>query len=125
MDRPARIIVADDEEHIGYLVKFQMEKAGFEVDWKLDGRSALDAIRADLPDLVILDVIMPGLTGFEVLQQLKSDPSTEHIPVILLSALGNEEDLVKAFELGAADYVVKPFRTGELLARVRRLIPGS
>lgn len=120
MQATTRILVADDEEHIGYLVKFQMEKAGYEVVWKLDGRAALEGVRAERPDLVILDVMMPRLTGFEVLQQLKGDPATADIPVIMLSALGNEDELIKGFDLGAADYVVKPFSPGELLARVRR-----
>lgn len=120
MEPTARILIADDEEHIGYLIKFQMEKAGFEVVWKLDGRAALEAVRAERPDLAILDVMMPRLSGFEVLQQLKADPETAEIPVIMLSARGQEEELVKGFDMGAADYVVKPFSPGELLARVRR-----
>lgn len=123
MEGNPRVLLGETEEHIGYLVKFHLEKSGLEVIWKLDGRSTLDAARSERPALAVLDTMMPRLTGFEVLQQLKSDPETRAIPVIMLSALGSEAELVKGFTLGAADYIVKPFGTGELLARVRRLLP--
>ena len=118
-----KIIIADDEEHLGYMVKFKLEKSGYEVVWKMDGHSVLESVQKEKPDLVILDVMMPGLTGFEVLEKIKSDENLKSIPVVLLSAKTQETDIVKGINLGAADYIIKPFRPAELLARVQRLIP--
>ena len=118
-----KIVIADDEEHLGYMVKFKLERAGFEVVWKLDGHQALEAVRSERPDLVLLDIMMPGLTGFEVLETLKKDASLKNIPVIMLTARSQEGDIVRGFEQGAADYIVKPFRLAELVARIKRLIP--
>ncbi len=120
-----KIIIADDEEHLGHMIKFKLERAGFEVMWKLDGRSALEAVREEQPALVILDVMMPGLSGFEVLEAIKGDEVLRDTPVIMLTARTQEADIVRGIELGAADYMVKPFRPAELLARVKRLISDS
>ena len=122
---PTKILIADDEEHLGYMVKFKLEKEGFDVIWKKDGRQALEAVREERPDLVILDVMMPGLTGFEVLEAIKADPELKDTPVIMLTASGQEADTVKGIDMGAADYIVKPFRPAELVARIRRCLPGS
>ncbi len=124
MGPPPKIMIVDDEEHIGYLVKFQMERSGYEVTWKMDGRSALESIKSEHPDLVILDNMIPGISGFEVLEIMKADAALNGIPVIMLSSLAQEADLIKAFDLGAADYLTKPFSPGELLVRVKRLIPA-
>lgn len=124
MGPPPKIMIVDDEEHIGYLVKFQMERSGYEVTWKMDGRSALESIKSEHPDLVILDVMIPGISGLEVLEIMKADATLNGIPVIILSSLAQEADLIKAFDLGAADYLTKPFSPGELLVRVKRLIPA-
>ena len=124
MGPPPKIMIVDDEEHIGYLVKFQMERSGYEVTWKMDGRSALESIKSGHPDLVILDVMIPGISGLEVLEIMKADATLNGIPVIMLSSLAQEADLIKAFDLGAADYLTKPFSPGELLVRVKRLIPA-
>ena len=118
-----KIVLADDEEHLGHLVKFKLERSGYQVTWKMDGTQALAAIREEKPDLAVLDVMMPGLTGFEVLQQVKADPELQHIPVILLTARSQESDIVRGLELGAADYMTKPFRPNELVVRVKRLLP--
>ena len=120
---PTKILIADDEEHLGYLVKFKLEKEGFDVIWKKNGRQALEAVREERPDLVILDVMMPGLTGFEVLEAIKADPELKDTPVIMLTASGQEADTVKGIDMGAADYIVKPFRPAELVARIRRCLP--
>lgn len=122
---PTKIIIADDEEHLGYMVKFKLEKEGFDVIWKMNGRQALEAVQEERPDLVILDVMMPGLTGFEVLEAIKADPELKDTPVIMLTASGQEADTVKGIDMGAADYIVKPFRPAELVARIRRCLPGS
>ena len=120
-----KIVIADDEEHLGYMIKFKLERSGYEVIWKLDGRQALESIREERPALVILDVMMPGLTGFEVLETLKADAELKHIPVVMLTARSQESDIVRGLELGAADYMIKPFRPAELLARIKRLIQIS
>lgn len=122
---PTKILIADDEEHLGYMVKFKLEKEGFDVIWKMNGRQALEAVQEERPDLVILDVMMPGLTGFEVLEAIKADPELKDTPVIMLTASGQEADTVKGIDMGAADYIVKPFRPAELVARIRRCLPGS
>ena len=119
---PHHIIIADDEEHIGYLLKTRLEHSGYQVTWLLDGGEALQAILADPPDLVVLDIMMPGLTGFEVLEGLLAHGHTRDIPVIILSALSQEGDIIKGLRAGAADYLTKPFHPGELVARVERLI---
>lgn len=122
---PTKIVIADDEEHLGYMVKFKLEKEGFDVIWKMDGRQALKAVQEERPELVLLDVMMPGLTGFEVLEAIKADPELKDTPVIMLTARGQEADTVKGLDLGAADYIVKPFRPAELVARIKRYLPGS
>ncbi|MDH4247701.1 MAG: response regulator [Deltaproteobacteria bacterium] len=120
-----RILIADDEEHLGYMIKFKLEKSGYEVDWCVNGRDALKAVQDNPPALVILDVMMPGMTGFEVLEAIKTNAALKSIPVIMLTARGQEDDTVRGITLGAADYITKPFRPAELLARVKRLIPGG
>ena len=90
----------------------------------MDGRSALESIKSEHTDLVILDVMIPGISGFEVLKIGKADAALNGIPVIMLSSLAQEADLIKAFDPGAADYLTKPFNPGELLVRVERLIPA-
>jgi len=122
---PARILIADDEEHLGFMIKFKLEKSGYTVDWQVNGRDALQAVKNTPPALVILDVMMPGMTGFEVLEAIKTDAALKSIPVIMLTARGQEDDTVRGINLGAADYITKPFRPAELLARVKRLIPDS
>ena len=125
IDMPKTILIADDEEHLGFMVKFKLEKSGFNVLWEMNGSSALKTITEQKPDLVILDVMMPGLTGYEVLQKIKSIDELKAIPIIMLTAKGQESDLIKGIELGAADYIIKPFRPAELLARVKRFLPDS
>lgn len=122
---PQTIVLADDEEHLGYMVKFKLERAGYEVVWTTSGTEALEAIRTGRPQLVVLDVMMPDLSGYEVLELLKADETLREIPVVLLTARSQEDDIVRGIELGAADYVTKPFRPAELLARIKRLLPEA
>ncbi len=121
--KPQRILIADDDEDLGCLVKFKLEFTGFKVDWRQDGKHAWEGIRAKKPDLVILDVMMPELTGLEVLEKIRADEELESIPVIVLSAKSQEADVKAGMELGATEYVIKPFRPVELLACVMRLLP--
>jgi CheY-like chemotaxis protein len=104
-DVPARILVADNDEDVLALVAFRLRRAGYEVLLARDGDEALAQARAELPDLCVLDVMMPGLTGVEVTQRLRSDESTRTLPVILLTARVQEADLVRGYAAGANAYV--------------------
>jgi DNA-binding response OmpR family regulator len=114
----ARILLAEDEAQIGDMVAFKLANAGHDVVRVVDGEAALAAAAQEHPDAIILDVMMPGLDGFSVLGRLKADPSLRAIPVIMLTARGQERDILSGLQGGAADYVVKPFSLKELLARV-------
>ncbi len=113
------VLIAEDDPQIANMIKYKLEKSGYLVVWGEDGGAALDLIRENPPDLVILDVMMPVMDGFEVLRALKSDPATRGIPVIMLTARGMEDDILKGFESGAVDYMIKPFSIQELAARVK------
>ncbi len=113
------ILVVDDEPNIREIVGLYLERAGFEVRLAGDGPAALQALTAALPDLVILDVMLPGIDGFEITRRLRSEGAT---PIILLTARREEADRIEGLELGADDYVVKPFSPQELVSRVRAVL---
>lgn len=117
-DGRARILVADNDEDILTLVAFRLERTGYEVLVARDGAEALARAREELPDLCVLDVMMPELTGYDVTQRLRSDPRTSAIPVILLTARVQEADVDRGFDAGADAYVRKPFSPQELRDRV-------
>ena len=117
-----KLLVVDDEKDMIELVKYGFEQDGFGVVTATSGERALELARREAPDAVILDVMMPGLDGLEVLKRLRSDQRTQSIPIILLSAKGGEADRVVGLELGADDYVVKPFSPRELIARVKAVL---
>ena len=112
------ILIVDDNPDNITLLGSLLTKSGYEVGAVPDGQRALKFIKNKLPDLILLDIMMPDLDGFEVCEKLKSDFLTQHIPVIFLTAKTGTEDIVKGFKLGGADYVTKPFNTEELLARI-------
>lgn len=114
-----RVLIVDDVPMNVQVVASLLSKEDYQLAAAVNGEQALAAVREDPPDLVLLDVMMPGMDGFEVCRRLKGDARTVDIPVIFLTARAEEEDLVKGFELGAVDYVNKPFTPSELLARVR------
>ena len=117
-----RIIVADDDPDILDLVVFKLTQAGYEVAGVKDGVAALAAIEADPPSLAILDVMMPGLSGVDVLRKVRANPATKELDVILLTARSRDSDVDAGFATGASDYVVKPFSPRELLHRVNALL---
>jgi DNA-binding response OmpR family regulator len=125
VDEKRVIVIADDDQQIATLVRYKLEKMGYTVHVSGDGQSAYDLISSIKPDLVVLDVMMPVMNGFQVLRLLKGSPETRHIPEIMLTARQMEEDVLKAFELGAVDYMTKPFSPVELAARVRAAFNGS
>ncbi len=116
------ILVVDDEEDVLELIRYNLDKNGYRVAMAVTGEEALLKVRSELPDLVILDLMLPGIDGLEVCKKLKSDTKTQHIPVIMLTAKGEEVDIVTGLELGADDYVTKPFSPKVLIARLRRIL---
>lgn len=117
-------LVADDDRDIRDLVEAKLSSAGFAVIAVSDGREALAAARNELPDIAVLDVTMPGMSGLDVLSSLLDDPRTARIPVILLTAKSQEFDVQSGIAIGAADYIVKPFSPRDLVARVRAVLDG-
>lgn len=114
-----RILVVDDEERMVRFIRLNLEHDGFEVVEAFNGRQALEKLRDTTPDLVLLDVMMPDLDGFEVLQMIRE---MSNVPVIMLTAKGDEEDRVRGLELGADDYIPKPFSPRELVSRIRAVL---
>jgi DNA-binding response OmpR family regulator len=117
-----KILIIDDDQDILDLLCFNLEKAGMRCISALDGSKGLAMARRELPELIILDIMMPGFSGIEVLKQLQNESVTSRIPVIMLTAKGDEVDRVLGLELGAEDYVTKPFSVRELLLRIRKIL---
>ena len=117
-----RILLIEDERDIQELLQYNLEKEGFELAFCREGGTGLDMARKLRPDLILLDVMIPGMGGKEVCKRLKADPFTEPIPVIFLTARSEEIDKMIGFELGADDYVTKPFSPRELIARIRAVL---
>lgn len=120
-----RILVADDEPDVLTLLTLNLQRAGFEVLKASDGEAALQLARQEGPSLVILDLMMPGLSGLEVAKQLKQSPATARIPVVMLTAKSDEVDRIVGLELGADDYVTKPFSPREIVLRVQSVLRRS
>jgi two-component system, OmpR family, alkaline phosphatase synthesis response regulator PhoP len=114
----ARILIAEDEANIVKLISIRLQRLGHIIHPADNGVAALDLAREVTPDLILLDVMMPILNGFQVLEKLKADPATALIPVLILTARGHERDIVAGLEGGAEDYIIKPFSFPELIARV-------
>ena len=114
----AKILLAEDEKQIADMISFKLANGGHHVVRAHDGEQAFAVARLELPDLILLDAMMPGINGFEVLRRLKADASLRTIPVIMVTAKGHERDVLSGLRGGAIDYVVKPFSLKELSARV-------
>jgi len=121
----AKILVVDDDTKIQMVVRIMLQKKGYDVKCVSSGLEAFQEIPEFKPDLIMLDVMMPGMGGYEVCRKLKSSESTKNIPVIMLTALGMGEDFEKAIENGADWYIVKPFNSRQLLSRVSMLLDGE
>ncbi|MBN2184787.1 MAG: response regulator [Candidatus Krumholzibacteriota bacterium] len=120
-----KILVADDEEHIRRILQFQLEKYGFEVRTAENGEIALEMVHRERPDLLILDLMMPKVDGFEVCRKLRSNFQTAQIPIIMLTAKSDLSDKIKGLSDGANDYLIKPYSNEELILRVRNVLEWS
>jgi len=116
------ILLVEDEEDILELVRYNLAKEGYKVTGVTSGEDALDAARSKLPDLIVLDLMLPGVDGLDVCKILKNNARTQHVPIIMLTAKGEEVDIVTGLELGADDYITKPFSPRVLTARVRAVL---
>jgi DNA-binding response OmpR family regulator len=114
MSRGNIVLVVEDEEHIRLVVEYNLKRDGFEVYSAEDGATGLELARKIIPDVILLDWMLPGMDGLEVLTELKHDKRTEHIPVFMLTAKGMTSDIDRVFDMGADDYVTKPFDPGLL-----------
>jgi DNA-binding response OmpR family regulator len=117
-----KILVVDDEIYIVHILDFSLGMEGYEVVTALDGEQALEKVKTEKPDLIVLDIMMPKLDGYEVCKNIKSNASTQHIPVILLSAKGRNVDQKLGFDVGADDYITKPFSPRKLVERINQLL---
>jgi DNA-binding response OmpR family regulator len=114
----AKILLAEDEKQIADMISFKLANSGHQIVRAQDGEQAIALAGRELPDLILLDAMMPGISGFEVLRRLKGDSSLRSIPVIMVTAKGHERDVLSGLRGGAVDYIVKPFSLKELSARV-------
>ena len=121
-DQKKSVLVVEDEEDILALLHFNLIKAGYDADCASHGEEVLKAVAAKKPDLMLLDLMLPGIDGMEICRRLRSDEATSEIPIIMLTARGEEEDIVRGLELGADDYITKPFSIKVLLARVQTVL---
>ncbi len=117
-----KILVVDDEIYIVHILDFSLGMEGYEVVTALDGEQALEKVKTDKPDLIVLDIMMPKLDGYEVCKSIKSNSATQNIPVILLSAKGRNVDQKMGFDVGADDYITKPFSPRKLVERINQLL---
>jgi two-component system, OmpR family, alkaline phosphatase synthesis response regulator PhoP len=122
---PKKILAVDDEKHIVRLVEVNLQRAGYNVVTAYDGREALEKVKSEKPDLVVLDVMMPYMDGFEVLKNLKADPETAEIPVIMLTAKAQDADVFRGWQSGVDCYLTKPFNPMELLTFVKRIFDST
>lgn len=117
------VLVVEDDPTISSLIEFRLKRDGYLINKATDGRAAMAAFANDAaPDLVVMDVMMPFHDGYELLANLRTHALWQHVPVIMLTSMSREEDILKGLEMGATDYMIKPFRPAELSARVKSLL---
>jgi DNA-binding response OmpR family regulator len=119
---PTRILVAEDDPDIGSLLEHYLKKGGFLATVVTSGRDVMPQVKRDTPDLVVLDLMLPGLDGLQLCRAIRSDPNTAAIPIIMLTAKAEESDRIVGLELGADDYITKPFSPNEVVARIKALL---
>jgi len=117
-----KILIADDRRQVVELVRVSLEGEDYKIVDASDGKEALKRVRLEKPDLILLDVVMPKMDGFEVCRQLKKDPQTQEIPIIMLTAKGQEVDKEKARQVGVRDYITKPFSPSALLIKIEEIL---
>lgn len=116
-----KILTCDDETNIVRLIQVNLEKAGYDVVTAYNGRECLEQVAKEHPDLIVLDLMMPEMTGFEVLEKLKASPETADIPVIMLTARAQDQDVLRGWQAGVECYLTKPFTPNELIAFIKRI----
>jgi two-component system alkaline phosphatase synthesis response regulator PhoP/two-component system response regulator VicR len=124
MAQGKKILAVDDERHIVRLIQVNLERAGYQVSTAFDGNEALKKVEADKPDLIVLDVMMPRMDGFEVLKRLQANPETREIPIVMLTAKAQDADVFRGWSSGVSAYLTKPFNPLELVTFVRRILSG-
>jgi len=122
---PLKVLVCDDERHIVRLIQVNLERQGYIVVTAFDGKEGLEKIRSEKPNLVVLDVMMPYMDGFEVLKTIRREPETENLPVIMLTAKAQDKDVFEGYHYGADMYLTKPFNPMELVTFVKRIAQGT
>lgn len=122
MSKKNRILVAEDEDALRVLLKYNLEKEGYEVIEASDGEEALKHLNERLPDILLVDWMMPGVSGIEVCRHVRQKPESRGLPIIMLTARGEESDRIRGLDMGADDYLIKPFAITELMARVRAVM---
>lgn len=121
----AKVLIAEDEANIAELLQFLLTRAGYDVSCAADGEAALAAVRRDRPAVLVLDLMMPKLSGFEVLKAVRADEGLAGLPILMLTAKGQEKDRQLAQELGADAFITKPFSNVDVVARVNELVTGE
>ncbi len=121
----AKILIAEDERDIRELITFTLKFSGFEVVQAIDGADAVDKAAKEIPDLILMDVRMPRMTGYEACRHLKANAATANIPVVFLSAKGQEAEVRTGLDVGASEYILKPFAPDQLAARVKEVLARS
>ena len=122
---PLKVLVCDDERHIVRLIQVNLERQGYQVVTAFDGKEGLEKIASEKPNVVVLDVMMPYMDGFEVLKRIRKEPETEALPVIMLTAKAQDKDVFEGYHYGADMYLTKPFNPMELVAFVKRILSGN
>jgi len=117
-----KILIVEDESDIAELIRYNVERAGYQAQVLRDGHQALQFLRREVPDLLVLDLMLPGMDGLELCRRLRAEPATRALPIIMVTAKGEETDRVVGLEMGADDYLVKPFSPRELVARLRAVL---
>ncbi len=121
----SNVLIVDDDKDLRDLVTLKLRRCGFDVRQATNADDALRAVAEEVPDLVLLDIMMPGVSGLDLLERWRAEPVTAHLPVVMLSAKAQDSEVARGFELGADDYVVKPFRNDDLVERVSEIIARS